>query len=230
MFLHRYVLKEEKTMTSKPGQEGFFSKIVLVSFSFSNIGIFSWDRPIAMLKDILKKYKFKTYLYIKVFGKDELWAIASLAEGSKFESLESEPLVAYVASLVNSLPLDLMAVDKIVEEQLPVGYLFFRKKDKSISLRRIKNLIKKKGIPFLVGEIDHPEGFSHFAAFTGGNKNPKDLARVAHELMGRLKCKRWECFLGVEHVWEGHGEELKDKIKTARDLLKLIKRWSRGIP
>ena len=217
-------------MVSLSQNVDFVQKIVLVSFRFSNIGIFRWDRPIPMLKEILKTYGFKTYLYIKVFGKDELWAIASLTENSKFESLKKERLVAYAASLEKSLPLDLMAIDKIVEGQFPVGYLFFKRKNKSISLRRIENLIKKKGIPFLVGEIDHPEGFSHFAAFSVGNKALKDLARLAHELMGGLKCEKWECFLGVEHVWEGFGEDLKDKIKTAKDLLKLINRWSHGIP
>ena len=187
-------------------------KIVLVSFRFSNIGIFKWNRPIKMVKDLLKtvdnleraiahaqqspdgdlqslllkKYGFKTYLYIKVFGKDELWAITSLAENSQFESLEKEPLVAYAASLENSLPLDLVAVDKIVEEQLPVAYLVFRKKDKSVSLDHIQSLIKKEGIPFLVAEIDHPEGFSHFAAFTVGDKIIKDLARVAHGVTASL--------------------------------------------
>jgi hypothetical protein len=140
-----------KTMASTSQKEDFVQKIVLVSFRFSNIGIFSWDRPISMLKELLKKYGFKTYVYIKVFGKDELWAIASLTENSKFESLKRERLVAYAASLEKSLPLDLMAIDKIVEGQFPVGYLFFRKKNKSMSLRRIENLIKKKGIPFLVG-------------------------------------------------------------------------------
>jgi hypothetical protein len=217
-------------MVSIPQNEDFAQKIVLVSFRFSNVGIFIWDRPISMLKEILKKYGFKTYLYIKIFGRDELWAIASLAENSKFESLKRERLVAYAASLEKSLPLDLMAIDKIVEGQFPVGYLFFKKKNKSIALRRIENLIKKKGIPFLVGEIDHPEAFSNFAAFAVGNKSLKDLARLAHELMGGLKCEKWECFLGVDHVWEGYGEDLKDKMKTAKNLLKLINRWSHGIP
>ena len=217
-------------MASISQKEEFVQKIVLVSFRFSNIGIFSWDRPIPMLKEILKKYGLKTYLYIKVFGKDELWAIASLTDNSKFETLKKERLVAYAASLEKSLPLDLMAIDKIVEGQFPVGYLFFRKRNKSISLSRIKNLTQKKGTPFLVGEIDHPEGFSHFVAFTVGNKALKDLAQVAHELMGVLKCEKWECFIGVEHVWEGYGEDLKDKMKTAKDLLKLINRWSHGIP
>lgn len=205
-------------------------KIGLVSFRFSNIGIFSWDRPIPKSKEILEKNGFKTYLYIKVFGDDELWAIVSLEETSKLESLETEPIVAYVASLEKSLPLDLEAVDKIVREQLPVGYLFFRKKDKPVSLRHIDNLIKKNGIPFIVGEIDHPEGFSHFAAFTVGDKDIKALARVAHELMKSLKCKRWKGFLGVEHVWEGHGEELKEKMAVAKKLLRQLRGWTRGIP
>lgn len=205
-------------------------KIGLVSFRFSNIGIFKWDRPIPKIKAILEKNGFKTYLYIKVFGDDELWAITSLEETSKFEKLEIEPIVAYVASLENSLPLDLEAVDKIVREQLPVGYLFFRKKERPISLRRIENLIKKNGIPFLVAEIDHPEGFSHFAAFTVGNKDIKTLAQVAHELMKSLKCKRWKGFLGVEHVWEAHGEAVKEKMAVARKLLRQIRGWARGIP
>jgi len=211
-------------------RKGSIQRIGLVSFKFSNIGIFSWKRPLTMAKELLKKHRFKIYLFIKVFGKDELWAITSLTNTSKFESLEKEPLVAYVASLENSLPLDLIAVDKIVEEQLPVGYLFFRKKGESISLGRIENLIKKKGIPFLVGEIDHPYGFSHFAAFTVEDKSIKDLARVAHELTESIQCQRWECYLGVEHMWEGHGEELKEKMKTARRLLRVIKLWARGIP
>ena len=156
-------------------------KIGLVSFRFSNVGIFKWNRPLSTIKKLLEKHGFKIYLYIKVFGEDELWAITSFEETGKLESLEKEPIIAYTASLENSLPLDLIAVDKIVREQLPVAYLFFRKKDESISLSRIDNLIKKNGIPFLVGEIDHPEGFSHFAAFSVGNKDLNALARVAHE-------------------------------------------------
>jgi hypothetical protein len=206
-------------------------KIVLVSFRFSNIGIFSWDRPIPMMKELLEKCGFKIYLYIKVFGEDELWAITSVEKEVKFERLVKEPVVAYAASLKTSLQLDLITVDAIIKEQLPVGYLFFRKNDKAISLQRIKNLIKKKnGSPFLVGEIDHPEGFSHFAAFTVEGKDTNVLARVAHELMKSLKCKRWKCYLGVEHAWEGHGEELKEKMQVAKFLMKQIKRWSRSIP
>ena len=217
-------------MASVPKRKGSVQRIGLVSFRFSNIGIFSWNRPLSMAKELMNKFKFKTYVYIKVFGKDELWAITSLTKTSKFESLEKEPLVAYVAYLENSLPLDLMVIDKIVEEQLPVGYLFLRKKSESVSLGKIESLIKKEGIPFLVGEIDHPEGFSHFAAFTVEDKNIKDLARVAHGLTESLECQKWECFLGVEHMWEGHGEELKEKMKTARRLLRVIKLWARGIP
>jgi hypothetical protein len=205
-------------------------KIGLVSFRFSNIGILSWDRPISKVREILEKHGFKTYLYIKVFGDDELWAIISFEGTGKIENLETEPIVAYAASLEKSLPLDLEAVDKIVREKLPVGYLFFRKRAKTVSLNRVENLIKKNGIPFLVGEIDHPEGFSHFAAFTVGNKDLNALARAAHELMKRLKCKRWKCYLGVEHLWEGHGEELKEKIKVARNLLRQIRGWARSIP
>jgi hypothetical protein len=206
-------------------------KIVLVSFRFSNVGIFSWDRPIPMIKEVLEKCGFKIYLYIKVFGEDELWAITSVEKTVKFEKLMKEPIVAYAASLEKSLQLDLITVDTIIKEQLPVGYLFFRKKDKALSLQRIKNLImKKNGSPFIVGQIDHPEGFSHFAAFTVGDKDLNALARVPHELMRSLKCKKWKCYLGVEHVWEGHGEELKEKMAVAKFLLKQIKRWSRGIP
>ncbi len=217
-------------MESLSKRKRSFKRIGLVSFRFSNIGIFSWNRPLKMVKQLLEKNKFKNYVYIKVFGKDELWAISSVTRTSNFESLEKEPLVAYVAYLETSLPLDLIAVDKIVEEQLPVGYLFFRKKGESVSLSRIENLIKKNGLPFLVGEVDHPEGFSHFAAFTVQGKRLKDLARVAHGLMEKLECQKWECFLGVEHIWEGHGEELKEKMKTAKRLLRVIKLWARGIP
>jgi hypothetical protein len=205
-------------------------KIGLVSFRFSSVGIFKWNRPLSTIKKLLEKHGFKIYLYIKVFGEDELWAITSFEETGKLESLEKEPIIAYTASLENSLPLDLITVDKIVREQLPVGYLFFRKKDESISLSRVDNLIKKNGIPFLVGEIDHPEGFSHFAAFSAGNKDLNALARVAHELMKSLECKRWKCYLGVEHVWEGHGEALKEKMEVARNLLRQIRHWARGIP
>jgi hypothetical protein len=222
--------RREKAMAATSKEVAAVQKIVLVSFSFSNVGIFRWDRPISMIKEILEKNGFKTYLYIKVFGVDEMWAITSTEETGNFGSLEQEPIVAYVAWLEKSLPLDLVAVDKIVREQLPVGYLFFRKKGKSISLSRIENLIKKNGIPFLIGEIEHPEGFSHFAAFTVGNKDLTALSRVAHELMGRLKCKRWKCYLGVQHVWEGHGEELKEKMKIARNLLKQLGRWAGGLP
>lgn len=222
--------KGERGMTGASKDMSTVQKIGLVSFKFSNIGIFSWNRPISKIRGILEKCGFKIYLYIKVFGEDELWAITSFEGTGKTESLETEPIVAYAASLENSLPLDLVAVDKIVREQLPVGYIFFRKKDKGISLNRIENLIKKNGIPFLIGEIDHPEGFSHFTAFTVGNKDITTLARVAHELMKSLKCKRWKCYLGVEHVWEGHGEELKEKMKIARNLLRQIRGWAHGIP
>ena len=222
--------KEEKQMATTSKKAAVAQKIVLVSFKFSNIGIFGWDRPIPKIKEVLKKYGFKIYLYIKVFGEDEVWAITSLEETANFERLVKEPFVAYVASLENSLPLDLEVVDKIVREQLPVGYLFFRKKERPISLSRIENLIKKNGIPFLVAEIDHPEGFSHFAAFTVGNKDIKTLAQVAHELMKSLKCKRWKGFLGVEHVWEAHGEAVKEKMAVARKLLRQIRGWARGIP
>jgi hypothetical protein len=218
-------------MAATSKEAAVVQKVVLVSFRFSNIEIFSWERPIPMVKKVLEKYGFKIYLYIKVFGEDEMWAITSVEEAVKCENLVKEPVVAYAASLETSLPLDLMIVDAIIKEQLPVGYLFFKKKDSSISLQHIKNLIiKKNGSPFLVGEIDHPEGFSHFAAFTVGSKDLNALARVAHELMRSLECKRWKCYLGVEHVWEGHGEELKEKMAVARFLMKQIKRWSRSIP
>ena len=206
-------------------------EIVLVSFRFSKIDIFSWDRPIRIIKKVLENYGFKIYLYIKVFGEDEVWAITSLEKNAKFENILREPCVAYVALLEKSLPLDLITVDTIIKEQLPVGYLFFGKKDKTISLHHVKNLIiKKKGSPFLVGEIKHPEEFSHFAAFTVVNKDLNALARVAHGVMGGFKCKRWKCYLGVEHIWEGYGEEMKEKMTMAKLLMKQIKRWARSIP
>lgn len=206
-------------------------KIVLISFRFSTIGIFSWDRPISVIKELLEKYGFKIYLYIKVFGEDEVWAITSLEKDAKFENMMKEPCVAYAVSLEKSLPLDLITIDSIIREQLPVGYLFFRKNDKPISLPRIKKIImKKNGSPFLVGKIIHPEGFSHFAAFTVEGKDLNVLARVAHGVMGVLKCKSWKCYLGVEHIWEGYGEELKEKMTVAKFLMKQIKRWSRSIP
>jgi hypothetical protein len=218
-------------MAATSKQAAAVQKIVLVSFRFSNIEIFSWERPISMIRKVLEKYGFKIYLYIKVFGEDELWAITSLEEAVKCESLVKEPVVAYAASLENSLPLDLMIVDAIIKEQLPVGYLFFEKRDKSVSLQQVKDLVvKKSGSPFLVGEINHPDGFSHFTAFTVGDKDLSALAQVAHELMRSLECKRWKCYLGVEHVWEGHGEELKEKMAVARFLMRQIKRWSRSIP
>ena len=141
-------------------------KTGLISFKFSNIGIFDWDRPLSTVKTMTEKHGFKPYLYVKVFGVDELWAITSLQSSNEFEKIEKEPIIAYTASLENALPLDLLAIDKIVKNQLSVGYIFFRKKDESIKLQQIKKLLKKNGIPFLIGEINHPEGYSHFAAYT----------------------------------------------------------------
>jgi hypothetical protein len=63
-------------------------KIGLVSFRFSNVGIFSWNRSLSTIKKLLEKHDFKIYLYIKVFGEDELWAITSFEETGKLESLE----------------------------------------------------------------------------------------------------------------------------------------------
>ena len=103
-------------MTAASKDMAPIQKIGLVSFKFSNIGIFSWNRPISKIRGILEKYGFKTYLYIKVFGGDELWAITSFEGTGKTEILETEPIVAYAASLENSLPLELVTVDKIVRE------------------------------------------------------------------------------------------------------------------
>jgi len=205
-------------------------KTGLISFKFSNIGIFEWDRPLSMAKKILETYGFKTYLYVKVFGVDELWAITSLQGASEFEKLEKEPIIAYTASLENALPLDLLAIDKIEKKQLPVGYVFFRKKNKSITLQQIKKLLRKNSVPFLVGEINHPDGYSHFVAYTVENKNLQDLGRVVHELMRSLECLRWKAFLGVEHIWEGAGEQLKNKMQIAKELRLQISRWLRTIP
>jgi len=206
------------------------NKIGLISFKFSNIGIFEWDRPLSMVKKILETHGFKTYLYVKVFGVDELWVITSLQSFKEFEKIEKEPSIAYTASLENALPLDLLVIDKIVKSQLPVGYVFFRKKDTSIKLQQIKKLLKKKSVPFLIGEINHPEGYSHFAAYTIDNKNLQDLGRVVHELMKNLECLRWRAFLGVEHIWEGATEKLKSKMQIARELRLQISRWLRIIP
>jgi hypothetical protein len=205
-------------------------KTGLISFKFSNIGIIGWDRPISMVKEVLSKHGFKTYLYVKVFGVDELWAITSLESSSVFENTEKEPIVAYTASLENALTLDLLAIDRIEEKQLPVAYVFFRKKDEKIKLQKIKKLLKKNAIPFLIGEINHPEGYSHFAAYTVENKNLQDLAKVAHDLMKSLDCIRWRAFLGVEHIWEGAGEKLKNKMQIAKELRRQISRWLRAIP
>jgi len=83
-----------------------------------------------MIEKILEKYGFKIYLTIKVLSEDELRTIACIEAPDKFESPEKEPIVTYAASLENSLPLDLLAIDRIVREQLPVGYLFSGKKIK----------------------------------------------------------------------------------------------------
>jgi hypothetical protein len=205
-------------------------KVGLISFKFSNVGIIKWNRPVSMVKKILKKHGFKTYLYVKVFGVDELWAITSLESSSVFENTEKESIVTYTASLKTALPLDLLAIDKIEKKQLPVGYIFFRKKDEKINLRKIRQLLKKNSIPFLIGEINHPEGYSHFAAYTVENKNLQDLAKVAHELMKNLDCITWRAYLGVEHIWEGAGEKLKNKMQIATELRLQISRWLRAIP
>jgi len=229
----RIVLLRKKGMDEEKiaNQESLpVNKIGLISFKFSNIGIFEWDRPLSMVKKILENHEFKTYLYVKVFGMDELWAITSLQSSKEFEKIEKEPIIAYTASLENALPLDLLAIDKIEKSQLPVGYVFFRKKDTGIKLQQIKKLLKKNSVPFLIGEINHPEGYSHFAAYTIENKSLQDLGRVAHELMGSLECLRWKAFLGVEHVWEGAGEKLKNKMQIAKELRLQISRWLRAIP
>jgi hypothetical protein len=205
-------------------------KTGLISFKFSNVGIIDWDRPLSTVKKILKKHGFKTYLYVKVFGVDELWAITSLESSSVFENTEKEPIVAYTASLENALPLDLLAIDRIEKKQLPVGYVFFRKKDENIKLQKIRSILKKNAIPVLIGEINHPEGYSHFAAYTVENKNLQDLAKVAHNLMKSLDCIRWRAYLGVEHTWEGTGEKLKNKMQIAKELRRQISRWLRAIP
>jgi hypothetical protein len=205
-------------------------KTGLISFKFSNVGIVKWNRPLSMVKKILRKQGFKTYLYVKVFGVDELWAITSLESSNVFEKTEKESIVTYTATLKTALPLDLLAIDKIEKNQLPVGYVFFTKKEGNIKLQRIKQLLKKSAIPFLIGEINHPEGYTHFAAYTVENKNLQDLAKVAHNLMKNLDCFRWKVYLGVEHIWEGAGEKLKNKMQIAKELRRQISRWLRAIP
>jgi hypothetical protein len=218
-------------MVTKSNPESLpIQKTGLISFKFSNVGIAKWNRPLSKVKKILKNHGFKTYLYVKVFGVDELWAITSLESSSVFEKTEKEPIVAYTATLKNALPLDLLAIDKIEKNQLPVSYIFFTKKEGIIDLQKIRKLLKKEAIPFLIGEINHPEGYTHFAAYTVENKNLQDLAKVAHDLMKNLDCFRWKAYLGVEHIWEGVGEKLKNKMQIAKELRLQISRWLRAIP
>lgn len=221
----------EENMTKKSNPESLsIQKIGLISFKFSNVGIVRWNRPISKVREILKNHGFKTYLYVKVFGVDELWAITSLESSNVFEKTEKEAIVAYTATLKNALPLDLLAIDKIEKNQLPVSYIFFTKKERVVNLQKIRQLLKKDAVPFLIGEINHPEGYTHFVAYTVENKNLHDLAKVAHDLMKNLDCFRWKAYLGIEHIWEGVGEKLKNKMQIAKELRLQISRWLRAIP
>jgi len=160
----------------------------------------------------------------KIFGKDELWVVCKTNNLDKIHKLEDrKEFVIHVATLLKANPLDKEILKDVINKKLPVGYLLFRMK--TTSLNDIENHIKNSDSkPFLVGIIDHPEGFTHVVIFTA--ENVSALHDAAYTVMRDIKCKRWECVLGVKHGWPKVTQ--KKKLDAVSEMAKIINDWRRA--
>ena len=165
----------------------------------SAIGSGDLKKTSAYLYSVLDKEKLEIVTVIKLFGKDEVWAVFSFTNPDALDILEDNSSVNYAAVLSINSEFDKKVMSEIIDNHLPVAYLLFKKK--SLVLSEAKDAIKKVGgSAFLWGEMKHPI-YSHalfFAVKTGKNI---DLDNAISNFIKQIGPKEWECSLGASYEW-----------------------------
>jgi len=200
------------------------SIISLINARYSSIDKGDWNGTKNHLNGLLEDQGFETYLLIRIFGRDELWAVSSCKDAHSIETIEHKPYVIDVALLNRSLPFDEKTVGDVIRRGLPVGYLLFKKRN--TTLGDVKNSIEHAGgKPFLVAEIDHAKGFSHCIVMTFETTDTAEMNEIVYKFAENMKCKDWECFLGVKHGWPEAHKEIRKKLAVGSEIGEIIRDW-----
>jgi len=193
-----------------------------LSAKYSKVDKEDWVETKNSLTNILKKRGLDVYLIIRMFGRDEIWAVFSYAGPEAIRRIKKNRIVNYVATLTRSLPFDEKIVADIVEKALPVAYLMFRRS--GISLEETKEIVEASGgRPFLVGAMNHPRGYSHAVLLTGKTGEISDLNETIYNAMKRIQSKNWKCFLGAKHGWPK-----ASKPETGNLIRQIMEEWEKA--
>lgn len=202
-------------------------KLGLVSIKYSAIEEKDWVKTKDFLTNFFENQGLDAYILVRIFGRDEIWVVLSFTDFNSIERIEEEPFVIYTALFSGGLPLDEKIVGDILTKKFPVAYLLFRKR--RISLGDIKSSIASAGgNSFLIAEVSHPKGFSHFASVTVKTRQIKKLNDVVYGAMKGINCKDWECVLGVKHSWSMVGRQVKTKPETGSEIAEIIQNWRKA--
>jgi len=200
--------------------------IVLISIKYSMVEKDDWASSKDFITNLLEKYGFKIFLLIRPFGVDEIWAISSFVDGEKMEIIEDETFVINTILLSGSTPLNEKKLKAVFTKNLPIAYLFFRKS--GIPLEKVTELVSSEGGIFLLaGEVSDPRGYSHFVQITVDSGSLTELNKIIAGIIKKMKCRKWECKLGVEHEWP-KGERTREKLQVTSEIAEIINDWRKA--
>ncbi|MCJ7633273.1 hypothetical protein MUP77_12890 [Candidatus Bathyarchaeota archaeon] len=198
--------------------------ISLVNIRYSSVDKGDWKATEDYLNDLLEKRGLETFLFIRAFGKDQVWAVSSSKNVHSVEKIQQKPYVIDVAVLTRSLPFNQKVFGDIIKKELPVGYILLKKRN--AILEHIKDSIEHAGgSPFLVAAIDHPEGYTHCVVVTIGTADIAELNETVYRFAKDMKCRDWECMLGAKHGWPKAHEEPRRKLEIGNEIGQIIKNW-----
>jgi len=155
----------------------------------------------------MEKKRLNPILFLKLFGKNEMWLVFEYDDPVKLSKLEDETFYRYT-SLLGTFSFNKEVVKKIIDRKDQVLYLLFR--SKPVEINKIEKNIKSiGGLPFLIGKISHPLGYTHAVFFGTKKKKLSDVDNDIFLLMRTLGINEYECLLGSRHDW------VRTKAKTA---------------
>lgn len=203
-------------MTANLEKKDGLPRLGFASIIFSEVHKENWRKTDSYLKHTFENNGLITILIIKIFGKNELWVVFKYSDPKDLDKLEDEQFFRYSA-LLGKYSFNKKVADGITQKD-KVAYLFIKRKP--IKIERIKKGLKAVGgVPFLIGDMHHPHGYSHAILFK--TKKTKILAidNAVSLFTKNLGVKEYECVLASRHEW------IEAKAKTTSH----IKKLSRGL-
>jgi hypothetical protein len=186
-------------------------KFCITSINQSDPSETSWRLTETHFIDLFAKKNMIIYVIARIFGKDEIWTISSYRTVESLRALRYEPSINYVAPLTHVLPLNEDLMKEIRAKKLPKAYIFIRTEE--LTLEDLSHFVTDSGgSPFLLGIINHPNGYNYFVALTTKTGRISDLNQTIHTIASKTSCEKWESWLGADHWWPRE-KTMKTKIK-----------------